>query len=578
MLKVGAATSDVTPSIHGIGMLGWGKLGTNVVHGVSTPLKSRAFVIKGKNKLIVFVCIEIIFCTIALKQGVVKKLNKLYPHIEVNEDNLMINATHTHSAPGGHSYYLIYNMTNPGYCQEVYESYVNGIVNSKVKAYENLKEAKLFFNTGIIEPEKRVAFNRSISTYNKNPDVEKFTFSNRHLAVDRKMSLIKFIDYDNNPIGMINSFAVHCTNVHNDNYLINSDNKGYAASDFESYIKYKYTNSNFVAAFSQGACGDVTPNFQYFDGMKYLRGEYEDDFKSAKFNGLIQSDKAKEIFFESNQIELGDEIDYIHYYFDFSDIEVNSKFSNGLKNQKTGKATLGVSSLLGTEEGPGVSAEIGFALGILSNTSNFIEKILAQVKPEYRKNIKMKKETHGNKLIIVEMQEHKILGTKDLKNLIIPDKADPIIAYIKHLYETQSIGWQPWTPNILQLQIFIIDSIAIVGLPAEFTTTAGKRVKETVISILKRRGVEDVILSCYTNGYAGYVTTMEEYQEQSYEGGSTHFGKWTLAAYQTKLAEMCYELLKPVSERNILSEEEPHYFSKKDLQKRTFVVYNKVFA
>jgi neutral ceramidase len=469
-------------------------------------------------------------------------------------------------------------MTNPGYSPQVYDAYVTGIIDSIVKAYENLQDGKLYFNTGIIDPEKRVAFNRSIVAYNKNPDVEKFTFSNRHLAVDRKMSVFKFTDSDNNPIGMINSFAVHCTSIHNDNYLISSDNKGYASSDFENYIKYKYLNNNFVAAFAQGACGDVTPNFQYFEGIKYSRGEYEDDFKSAKFNGLIQSDKAKEIFFDNNQLELKPDIDYISYYFDFSDMEVNSQFSNGLKNQKTGKAAIGVSSLLGTEEGPGISPEIGFALSVLSNTSSFIEKILSQVKTEYRKNIKVKKETHGNKLIVVEMQDQKILGTKDLKNLIIPNKADPIIAYMRSLYETNSIGWQPWTPNILPLQIFIIDSIAIIGLPSEFTTTAGKRIKETALSILSKRGIKEVVLSCYTNGYAGYVTTMEEYEEQLYEGGTTHFGKWTLAAYQTKISEMCNELLKPVNERRILSEDEPHYFSKKDLLKRSFTPDNKLFA
>jgi neutral ceramidase len=34
------------------------------------------------------------------------------------------------------------------------------------------------------------------------------------------------------------------------------------------------------------------------------------------------------------------------------------------------------------------------------------------------------------------------------------------------------------------------------------------------------------------------VTTFEEYQNQRYEGGSTHFGKWTLAAYQTLFDKM----------------------------------------
>ena len=74
---------------------------------------------------------------------------------------------------------------------------------------------------------------------------------------------------------------------------------------------------------------------------------------------------------------------------------------------------------------------------------------------------------------------------------------------------------------------------------------AGARLRAGVAERLAPRGVSRVLLCTYCNDYMGYVTTFEEYQEQAYEGGHTIFGQWTLAAFQTKFAELADELCKP---------------------------------
>jgi len=51
-------------------------------------------------------------------------------------------------------------------------------------------------------------------------------------------------------------------------------------------------------------------------------------------------------------------------------------------------------------------------------------------------------------------------------------------------------------------------------------------------------GVTHQTINGYANAYASYVTTFEEYQLQNYEGASTLFGQWTLAAWCTKLREL----------------------------------------
>jgi|CXWL01.1.fsa_nt_gi neutral ceramidase len=88
----------------------------------------------------------------------------------------------------------------------------------------------------------------------------------------------------------------------------------------------------------------------------------------------------------------------------------------------------------------------------------------------------------------------------------------------------------PLVPHVLPLQLLKIGNIAIAGVPAEFTSTAGRRLKN-----LLRTGfggtLSHVAISNYSNAYSGYVTTPEEYNAQHYEGASTLYGPHTLAAY-----------------------------------------------
>ena len=86
-----------------------------------------------------------------------------------------------------------------------------------------------------------------------------------------------------------------------------------------------------------------------------------------------------------------------------------------------------------------------------------------------------------------------------------------------------------WTPEIMPTQMMEVGNIVIVGLPAEFTTMAGRRIREDVMAVYAERGRKvHVILAGLANTYSNYVATFEEYQIQRYEGGSTLFGPYTL--------------------------------------------------
>lgn len=50
---------------------------------------------------------------------------------------------------------------------------------------------------------------------------------------DKGMQILKLVDTEGKPLGLIAWFPVHCTSMNNSNRLISGDNKGYASYRFE---------------------------------------------------------------------------------------------------------------------------------------------------------------------------------------------------------------------------------------------------------------------------------------------------------------------------------------------------------
>jgi len=379
------------------------------------------------------------------------------------------------------------------------------------------------------------------------------------------MYLLNFKDAKGQPIGSINWFGVHTTSISNDNNKVCFDNKGYAAEFLENDLGKE--NQNYVAAFAQGICGDISPKFNYNPNHKFQRGKWEgtsqNDFESAKANGKFQYEKAKEIL-ESENENIDAQLDFKLMYFDASNVNVNSKYTNGKKNQKTGAACFGVSFLEGAKvDGPGMHPSIGW---FSRRIANFF-KVYESITQNFRKDELLSKYSiQGNKHIAIEAGENRVLFTKNIKKLVLPDFADESIKTLKKFHRKNALGTKPWVNQVLPIQIFLLGQVAIVGLPCEITTIAAKRLTASLQNQLNKKGITQIILSPYANGYAGYITTYEEYQEQMYEGGHTLFGKWTLAAFQTKFDE----LIENWSDKNI--DLRPLIFSEDEIDKRAFYV------
>jgi neutral ceramidase len=91
-----------------------------------------------------------------------------------------------------------------------------------------------------------------------------------------------------------------------------------------------------------------------------------------------------------------------------------------------------------------------------------------------------------------------------------------------------------WAPSILPIQILQIGQLAILSVPGEFTTMAGRRLRDAVKTVLNSGNEGNnihVVIAGLTNTYSQYVTTFEEYEVQRYEGASTLYGPHELSAY-----------------------------------------------
>ena len=481
---VGRGMSDITGEAAEVGMMGYAKLDQKT-GGIHMRQRARAFIVvdSATGKRVVFVNTDLGQVFQGVQQAVLAKLAAKYGTLYRSE-NIVLAATHTHSGPGGFSHYALYNMTTLGFNQKTFDAIVAGIVEAIDKAHRDLKPGTIAVGSGELLDASN---NRSLPAYLKNPQAERDRWGR---AIDPTMTVLRF-KQGAQDVGAISWFATHGVSMGPNNHLISPDNKGYAAYRWEHDMKgVRYqSDADFVAAFAQSNAGDMTPNLN-LDGT----GPTQNEFDNTRIIGERQLQKTLQIY--SGPLEtLSGSVDFRQKYYDMSNITVAARFGNGT-TRKTCVAALGDAFAAGTEDGRGLD---GFNEGDLKGNAffNALGGVIAPT-PQAVRDCQAPKPV--------------LLGT---------GSQTPF----------------PWTPEVLPVSILKIGQLAIVAAPAEFTIMSGRRARETVQAALGS-SAKYVVFAGYANAYAGYVTTPEEYDAQHYEGGSTHFGRWTLPAYLQAFDEL----------------------------------------
>ncbi|RDH42248.1 neutral/alkaline ceramidase [Zooshikella ganghwensis] len=510
---VGVGKADITGPAAEVLFMGYADL-DQVAEGIKTRLWARAFIVKDQvtNDSVVYVVTDTGMAFQAIKQAVVTRLNKVLPGY-YHDRNVVISATHTHSGPGGFSHYALYNITTKGFIKQNFDVIVKGVTNAITQAHQNLQPGELFINEGHLQGANR---NRSLQAYLQNKDAERYS------AEDTRMVVLSF-KQKGQLVGVLSWFPSHAVSMPKENKFINSDNKGYAAYLFEKYAKDVW-GVNIVSAFAQSNAGDMTPNIN-LDGT----GPGKNPEESTKLIGELQFKKARDLVLQSNQ-KLTGSIQYRHRYFDMSKQWVRREFTAG-KMEQTCTAALGYAFAAGTEDGRGLDF---FHEGQLQENP-FWQAIAALLSQPTAKQ----KTCHAPKPIILAQ-----------------GNAKPF----------------PWSPEVLPVSLIQLGSFVVVALPGEFTVMAGRRILQTLTKYYPDTRVS--VMAGYSNAYSGYVTTFEEYNAQHYEGGSTHFGPWTLAAYRQAVSELAQSLHDINKVQNSYKEPKPRDLSKHQISFDLPVVYD----
>ncbi|NUO47601.1 MAG: hypothetical protein HOV80_01960 [Polyangiaceae bacterium] len=543
VLWLGLEKADVSVYEPGLSMWGWGSP-DNVATGAETRLFARALVISRgpSGKPLALVSVELGMVSESVRRAVLCDL--VDRGLDIDEHRLAITATHTHSGPSGFSTYLFYALTGPGYSHRVHDAIVKGIVDAVTGAWARLRPGRAYVHSVDIPLVEPVCFNRSVGAYSRNADVTPVASDRSDEAVDRTMTVLRLEDARGRALGLVSVFGVHGTSVHADNDRLHADNKGIAALLCERDLD---EGDGFVALFLQGAAGDVTPNYRPCPRRGVTVGRYDHDFESAAHNGEIQARYAMKAFSEAPRsgTELSVEVEGRTRYSVFHEADIDSDLVDGVEDPRTGVASLGLGFCLGTQEGPGPLGKIsGFArtMGTLLGMRAAVTNTVSQ-------------QPHGRKVSFWELgpgANNRIGGrTLAADHTVMRFLTGRRLRYYRDAQEYRGVRVLPWVPHHLPFQILRIGKVALGFVPFEPTTVAGRRIRAVVGSELRAQGVEQAVVVGYSNAYASYLTTPEEYDEQGYEGAMTLFGKWSLPAACTELRGVCRALGAPLSDADV---------------------------
>ncbi len=489
---VGAARSDITGPVAEVGMMGYADL-KQIDEGLHMRLWSRALVISDacRQQTAALVIGDIGQVFGGLKEAVVKALEVELPGV-FTRDNVLFSATHTHSGPGGFAHHALYNITTFGFSPLNFDTIVKGTVDSIARAYRQQQKGRLEIEKGELQG---VQFNRSPEAYANNPEEERAHYTQNS---DPEMLLLKAVDAQGQDLAAFNWFAIHGVSIPMENKLVSGDNKGLAAYLMEKQMGKGSRNPNFVAGFVQANSGDISPY-----ALHQATPTVDQYFARNEVAARAQYEKALELY-QSAHEDLVGPVQVTHKFARLPYRAVDAAFTHGAGPQTTCQAVLGVSFAAGTENGQ--------PIGIFKENTVY--------------GVNWKKIT----LMPGEQECHKE------KVLLLP---------------TGFVKPDPWTAQVAPFQLIRIGQLAVIGTPFEVTTMAGRRLKQAVLEALASEGVRYVAIAALANEYLHYVTTREEYAKQAYEGGSTLYGPWSLAAYTQIYDELARDMRagqKPVDE------------------------------
>ncbi|HEX7353704.1 MAG TPA: neutral/alkaline non-lysosomal ceramidase N-terminal domain-containing protein [Mycobacteriales bacterium] len=475
-MDVGRGIADITGEVADVGLMGYGRADQQAA-GLHTRLRARAFVLAdGSTRLLLVVCdLPLVFDSVY--RAVLRRLRSSYEGT-YSEANTLVTGTHTHCGPGGYSHHRLYNITTHGFHPTTFEAIVDGIAEAVARAHADLAPTEVGLARGELHDAN---VNRSRESFERNPLPDKEFFPD---AIDPQTTVLAF-RRGGRLVGAIDFFATHGTSMTGDNRLVSADNKGYAgwyAERVAGGVDYLApTPGDVVFAFANTNAGDMSPNLRGAPGL----GPTDDDVANTRIIGRRQYDAAAALLDATDPLD--GPLDHRHAHVDLGHVSVAAEFTPDGRPHRTWPATGGAGSLAGAGfDGPA----FGFHEGRNPIPDLLSRQIAYRLFPALR-------------------------DAQAPKGIALPSSLNRRLGFVQER---------------VPVQLLRIGRLYLVGMPCEVTIVAGLRLRRAVAAAVGA-DVLDVLVVGYSNAYAHYVTTPEEYDVQRYEGGSTLFGRWELPAF-----------------------------------------------
>jgi neutral ceramidase len=509
-LRAGAGRADMTPPT-GYFLMGWVRSDARAA-GQFTRLFARSLVVERGDRKVALAAVDLAY----VPAGLVADVGERLADRGFGRDNIVVSASHTHSAPAGYGPYTAFNFVAPTTTtptafdlgqepdQQLYTFLVRQVAASIRRADEDLGPAaagwgqtKLF---GVTQ-------NRSIEAHLANHGLELGLgegsagldpLGERH-SIDPTVDVLridKLVRGRHVPIGIWGTFANHGTVVKPTFPYYNADHHAAAARLAEERIRRLGdvpSGQEVVNVYGNADQGDMTAGLR-FSGPA---GAYEVGMREAGAFLKAWREAGRRM---SRAVQMRTR--WTVECFCGRDTAVGPVDDH---------AVVGLPFLTGSEENRGPLYDV---TGI---------------------------PFEGQRLLVGS-------GPQGNKIQAVPD-----------------LG--PTFPEAVPLTTVRVADRAIVTIPGEMTAGMGRRLRDAAERAVAGSGVRQVVLSGLANDFIQYITTPEEYDRQHYEGGSMLFGRAEGVFIQERLTELLELLVAgepapepdPDDPQNGITDDEPPF-------------------
>lgn len=573
-------------------------------NGIHTRLHARAFIVGApcNGKRVVFVSDDHTFSTQLVRQEVLKRI-AAEPALAAHygTDNIMLSATHTHAAPGGYgdptvlpplpaaapqplidlySYVQSPVLSTSPFDADHFEAMVGGIVQAIRRAHANLEAnpqtAPVRMSVGELLNANR---SRDPPAYKQNPPSERARYVDRaghEVDVSKRFLQLSFVRDNGSAAGVLNWFGVHPTVMGNRTLMISGDSKGEASLGFERLMGTRYVpdggakpdgRDNFVAAFAQTDEGNAVPDLFIFDpdldgndgpgqGVPYryrLGTDDAYDFDDPLYK--LGLPKATAIFGAKQLAQalrqygqgaaLSGPVDYRLFYVDMSAVQIEDPVIQAQVNYPELPAELYPDDKHTCAGAVGLGKLVGGANGPVFGAAGFT--CVADAPVPYTDELRNRFNGLYNGTGSLVVSKDGVLLEVPVNGVALFSLLSPLLCQTQNRQpqfecQREKVVLTSFGGGLAPFQLFRIGNLAVLGLPWEITTMAARRLRQTVLNVLAPVGIDTVVIAGLSNAYLDYMVTREEYAAQMYEGASTNYGPWQLAAAQQESRRLALSL------------------------------------